>query len=100
MSELRRWAEEGATAEEKHLLDASRLERPPAGARKRVLVALGAAGSVTSISTGAASATAGVALGVKVLGAALLVSSLAAGGLAVQKLRTRSIPAPVVATSV
>ena len=44
MSRLPRWAEEGATAEELRLLQASRRERPDPEARLRTLLALGVAG--------------------------------------------------------
>jgi hypothetical protein len=46
MSELRRWSAEGATPEERQLLEASRGERPDPAARARMLLALGMGGPV------------------------------------------------------
>jgi hypothetical protein len=58
MTDLRRWSEEGATAAEVALLDASRRERPSARARAQTLRALGAAAAATTIATTAPTAAA------------------------------------------
>lgn len=58
MSDLRRWFEEGATAEEISLLETSQRERPPADARDRTLMALGLAAAVTTTATASTTAAA------------------------------------------
>ena len=65
MSTLSRWAEEGATAEELQLLEASRREQPAAEARLRTLLALGVSvpSNGSAPSGGASSAWRGWRLG-------------------------------------
>src|SRR5262249_4938282 len=87
MSELGRWSEEGATADEIALLEASRRERPSAGAQASVLRALGVAAAATTIGTSAA-ATAATKSGLTSLSKIVIVSlvggGVVAGGLAVR----------------
>jgi len=57
VSDLRRWPEEGATADEISLLTASQRERAPSPARSRILRALGLAGVTTAATSSTAAAT-------------------------------------------
>jgi hypothetical protein len=68
MSDLRSWAEEDATAEERSLLEVARRRRALPSQRAAVLSALG-----LGVTTGAASA-AGIAGSLKLVGVALLAS--------------------------
>jgi hypothetical protein len=86
MSELRRWSEEGASGEERALLDSSRSERPAPAARLRALHALGlpeaaqGAASGTDVATTEPSAQhgAGAAGRLGALGKTVLIGSLVA----------------------
>jgi hypothetical protein len=49
VSGLRCWSEEGATADESSVLEASRRERPPSNARAQTLTTLGVAAAVTTV---------------------------------------------------
>jgi hypothetical protein len=92
MTELRRWADEGATPNELRALDEARSFRPSSDARRRMLagVGLGAALGVTTASTAAASTTVlGGVLG-KVLLATAVVAAL--GGAAWQYSRSNTTP--------
>lgn len=73
MSDLRSWAEEDATAEELSLLEVARRRRALPSQRAAVLSALG-----LGVTTGAASA-AGIAGSTKLVGLALLATSLGVG---------------------
>jgi hypothetical protein len=91
MSELRRWSEEGGTADEIALVEASRRERVPSNARARTLKALGIAVAVTSVTTSstvaattAAATKGGLTALTKVLAIALLGGGILAGGLAIR----------------
>jgi hypothetical protein len=91
VSELRRWSEEGGTAHEIALVEASRRERAPSNARARTLKALGIAAAVTSATTSstvaattAAATKGGLTVLMKVLAISLLGGGLLAGGLAVR----------------
>jgi hypothetical protein len=84
MSDLRRWAEDGATGDELRLLDASRSERAPAESRARTLKALGISAAVSGVaatSTATAATASGLSLVGKIVGVSLLASGLVAGGL-------------------
>ncbi len=102
MSELRRWPAEGATPEERQLLEASRGERPNPAARARTLLALGIGGPVgggpTSGSGGAAgptgaggASTAATLTKLLVLGAGVLGLG-AAGVVGLSRTRDRATP--------
>ena len=110
MSELRRWSEEGATAAERELLEASRAERPPPHARVRALHAVGittavatvtattaasAASTTATVSTAAATTamTAGWVLAAKIVGVSVLAGGVVAGGLAVRAFHRTGAPA-------
>jgi hypothetical protein len=89
VSNLRRWSEEGATAHEISLLEASRSERAPPYARARTLKVLALAGVLTSATTTTtAAATTAVAaksappLLIKIL-AFSLFGGIVAGGVVV-----------------
>jgi hypothetical protein len=100
MSDLRRWAEEGARADELRLLDASRSERAPAESRDRTLKALGISAAVTTVaatSTATAATAGGLSLVGKIVGVSVLASGLVAGGLWVRGSH-RSAPASQPAT--
>jgi hypothetical protein len=111
VSELRRWSEEGATADEMALVEASRRERAPSSARARTLKALGIAAAVTSAATSttvaattAAAAKGGLSVLTKVLVISLVGGGIVAGGLAVRASRqtvmpsSRQVVAPAAAT--
>lgn len=112
MSELRRWAEEGAVPEELSLIEASRKERPHALARAQTLRALGLSGPLPPHGTqGAHGATtsgilsahgAVVSSTIKLVGLLLVAPVAAAGWLHVREGRlgrgaipTSSASAPV-----
>ena len=104
MSDLRRWSEEGATAEEISLLEVSRRERAPSHARSRTLRALGvgaamttAATTTTTAATAVAATTGGLSALTKILAISLLGGAVA-GGLFVR--RSHHAVAPSGAASV
>ena len=87
MTELRRWSEEGATAQEMTLLDASRRQSVPEHTLARTLRAVGVAAAATAVgttSTAAAATQGGLTLASKVLILSLVGSGVVAGGLAVR----------------
>src|SRR5690349_11114720 len=82
MSEPRRLLEEGGSDVERALLRSARHDAPPAGSRRRALVALGLAGSVgATVTTTTAASTATTALlkwiGVGMLGGMVTVGTVA-----------------------
>jgi hypothetical protein len=86
MSLIQDWAEEGATAEERALVAASRSERPSASARTKTLAALGlgtviTATTVTATTTAAATTTGGIAFGTisKIVAVVLIVGGASGG---------------------
>jgi len=88
VSDLRRWAEEGATAEEIALIEASRRERAPSHARLGTLEALALAAAVTTTAAAAASTTAAATTSAATTGATTAVATgtttaVATGGTAV-----------------
>jgi hypothetical protein len=100
VSELRRWSEEGATADEIAMVEASRHERAPSSARARTLKALGVAAVVTSATTSttvaattAAATKGGLTALAKVLAIALVGGGIVAGGFAVRGSRQAVVPA-------
>jgi hypothetical protein len=81
MSELKHWSAEDATADERALLDASRMERPDPKVRARTLAAVGVGASVLATAS-SASATGGVgALLLKILSVSALVGGVAVGAM-------------------
>jgi hypothetical protein len=99
VSELRRWSEEGATAYEISLLEASQREHAPPKARMRTVKALGLAAALTTVATTttaggttAAATKAGLGVLTKILVISLLGGEVVAGSLAVRE--WRQIPAP------
>lgn len=70
MSDLRRWSEEGATAEELSLLEVARRRRAEPAQRAAVLSAIGVGAATT-----AAGAASGAGLALKLVGVALLASA-------------------------
>jgi hypothetical protein len=87
MTELRRWSEEGATAREMTLLDASRRQRLPEHTLARTLRAVGVATAATAVgttSTAAAATQGGLTVASKVLILSLLGSGVVTGGLVVR----------------
>lgn len=74
MTDLRRWADEGATPSELRALAEARSTRPSSDARKRMLagVGVGAALGVTTTSTAAATTVLGGALGKALLATAVV----------------------------
>jgi hypothetical protein len=90
MTPLRRWSEEGATADEIALLEASRRERPSARAQVRALRALGVAAAATTIGTTAPVAAAtksGLTFLGKIAILSLVGGGVVAGGVAVRAVR-------------
>jgi hypothetical protein len=87
MTELRRWSEEGATASELSLLEISRREQAPSGARARALKALGlvaAASTVATATTAAAATGRSTAALLKLLSIPVVGGGLVAGGLVLE----------------
>jgi hypothetical protein len=93
MTELRRWLEEGATADEIALLEASRQERPSAWAQARTFRALGAA-AATTIGTAtlpaAAAAKGGLTFLSKIVILSLVGGGVMTGGVVVRAARHRA----------
>ncbi len=97
MTELRPWSEEGATPAEQALLELSRREHAPAGARARALEALGlvaAASTVAAMTSAAATTGRGTAVILKLVSIPLVGAGLVAGGWAIERAsRTRAVAA-------
>ena len=85
MSDLRKWRDEGASAEEQQLLEAARGERPDAALRVRTLEALGISGPAPGGNDGGGTGPAGASSGrllslVKLAGAVLAVGGVVTAG--------------------
>jgi hypothetical protein len=98
VSELRRWSEEGATADEVSLLEALRRERAPSHLRARTLRTLGVAAAVTTATTTTTAATTaavtkgGLTALTKVLAVSMLGGGIVAGGLVIRGLPQTVLP--------
>jgi hypothetical protein len=99
MSDLRRWSEEGANAEELSLLEVARRRRADAAQRAAVLSALGVGVATTAAGAAGAGAAGVGGLTTKLVGLALL-ASVGAGVLFVHSHAEQPAAAPATSASV